>query len=108
MCATRAEPRTSFESLAKQLLVVHPEIPHEWRTVKSWLAPDRLDLICAAGAPNEVFASLLDYQIVVGDQADHTDFEAFGRDVTADHIGREAFDHFVALLVQHGHLDAAP
>src|SRR5437899_171701 len=63
---TRSMPNQldgAFQSLARRFLSEHPEIPHQWREVKSRLAGNRLDLVCGAGTDNEVFASLLDGQI---------------------------------------------
>jgi hypothetical protein len=95
----------AFEDLARTFLAEHPEVRHEWRDVKSRLHGDRIDLICGVDAPNEVFASLLGYQIALGlTKGEHHDFESFGRGLTDEQVAREAFERFVALLDRHGHL----
>jgi len=97
---------SAFQSLACRFLSEHPEIPHQWREVKSRLAGNRLDLVCGAGTDNEVFASLLDGQIAVGvANGIHQDFEDFGRGRTDEEVAREAFDYFVTLLGEHGHVE---
>jgi len=98
----------AFERLARGFLATHPQIKHEWRPVAKWHGT-RTDLVCAPGLPNEVFASLLGHQIAVGATAatDHEDFEDFGRSLSDDQVAQEAFDCFVALLREHGHIDAA-
>jgi len=91
-----------FERLARELLAQHPEIPHEWRPIRRWWGK-RLDLICAPGAPNEVFASLTGGAITVGvTKGAHDDFEHFGRRVTDEDVAREAFERFVEALTQSG------
>jgi hypothetical protein len=45
----------AFQSLATTFFLEHPNIAHEWRTVKSRLSEDRVDLVCAPGAANEVY-----------------------------------------------------
>ena len=100
-------PDDAFESLAKAFLLNHPEISHEWRRVKSRLSGDRVDLVCAPGAANEVYATLLGGQIAVGDRADHTDFADFGHGLSDEEVAQEAFNDLIELLRRHGHLDAA-
>jgi len=95
----------AFEGLAKKFLAAHPEVGHEWREVKSRRDGDRTDLICGVGAANEVFASLLGYQIALGlTKGEHQDFESLERGLTDEQVAGEAFARFVALLDQHGHL----
>ena len=95
----------AFESLARGFLADHPEISHEWHTVKSW-GGDRLDLVCRLGTQNEVFASLFGYQIAVGvTNGRHRDFEDFGRGLPEEQVAQEAFDEFVNLLRDRGHLE---
>jgi len=95
----------AFESLAKEFLAAHPEVGHEWREVRSRRDGDRTDLICGPGAANEVFASLLGYQIALGlTKGEHQDFESFGRGITNEQVAKEAFERFAALLDEHGHL----
>jgi hypothetical protein len=93
----------TFESLARDFLVAHPEIQHEWREARSG---DRLDLICGVGTATEVFASLLGYQIALGlTLGEHEDFEDFGRGLAEEEVAREAFARFTDLLRLHGHLN---
>ncbi len=102
------ELQSAFESLARRFLSEHPEVRHEWREVKSRWVGDRVDLVCGAGAANEVFASLLDGQIAVGlTSGVHQDFEDFGRGRTDEEVAREAFDYFLKLLRDHGHVERA-
>ena len=57
-------------------------------------------------SPNEVYASLLDWQIAVGvAKGEHEDFEDFGRGLSDEAVAAEAFGHFVALLKKTGHLE---
>ena len=95
----------TFESLARSFLTEHPDVRHEWREVKDRFWGDRTDLVCGSGTPNEVFASLLGYQIAVGlTNGDHQDFEDFGRGLADSEVAREAFEYFVGLLRHHGRL----
>ena len=97
----------AFERLAKEFLAQHPEIQHEWRTVKSRWSSDRTDLVCAVGTPNEVFATLHGHQIAVGPtKGHHDDYEDFGRGHPNEAIAREAFERFVEVLREYGHLNA--
>jgi|SRR5688572_6739691 len=99
---------SSFERLARAFLGEHPDVQCEWRNVKELLWGGRTDLICGADTPNEVFASFnRGGQIAVGATVtgDHEDFEDFGRDLSDDKVAREAFDRFVKLLREYGHLN---
>jgi hypothetical protein len=99
----------AFERLAKTFLSNHPEVAHESRQVKSRAEGDRIDLVCGVGAPNEVFASLLGYQIALGlTQGEHQDFEDFGRGLTDEQVADEAFERFINLLDSYGHLASTP
>lgn len=99
----------AFANLATLFLAQHPEVPHEWREVKSRIWGERVDLICGAGSPSEVYASLMDWQIAVGvATGDHDDFEDFGRGLSDEVVAAEAFGRFVELLTKHGHLEAEP
>ena len=94
-----------FHNLAKQFLAQNPNIPHEWREIRSRIGGNRVDLICAPNSPNEVFVSLLGSQIVVGrTHGEHVDFEDFGRRISDDQLAREAFDGFLEILAENGHL----
>ena len=106
MTAARVETDldAAFERLAKAFLAEHPEVRHEWRKEKSLGSYERVDLICAPGAPNEVFASLHGHQIVVGPTSgEHEDFEDWGRRLTKAEVAQEAFERFVVILVEQGH-----
>jgi hypothetical protein len=107
---TKTTLDAAFESLAVAFLAQHPTIPHEWRDVTSrWWGGVRRDLICAPGQKNEVFASLKGTQIALGiTSGDHEDFEDFGRSVSDEEVAREAFDRFVEVLSEAGHLDPQP
>ena len=96
----------SFEELLRAFLAMHPSVNCEWRDVNEWLS-SRTDVVCGVGLETEVFASFnRGGQITVGVTSDpeHKDFEDFGRGLTDQEIAREAFNHFVALLREHGHL----
>jgi hypothetical protein len=95
----------AFESLATHFLSRHPEIPHEWRRVKDPVWGERTDLVCGIGTPNEVYASLLGYQIAVGaTSGDHHDFEDYGRGLSDSDVAKQAFDRLTELLRLQGHL----
>lgn len=95
----------AFANLATAFLARHPEVRHEWREVKSRLWGDRVDLVCNPGSPDEVYASLLDWQIAVGiAHGNHDDFEDFGRGLSEEAVATEAFERFVQLLRERGHL----
>lgn len=97
---------TSFEELIKAFLAAHTSVTCEWRDVKELLS-SRTDLVCGVGLPTEVFASFnRGGQITVGvtNEGNHEDFEDFGRGLTDQQVAREAFDHFVTLLREKGHL----
>ena len=95
----------TFERLAKAFLAEHPQVRHEWRHIKTPLAGDRIDLICGVGSREEVFASLLGHQIALGVTAgEHEDFEDFGRGLSDAEVAGEAFERFVEVLGQNGHL----
>jgi hypothetical protein len=96
----------AFEHLAREFLSQHPEIPHEWRQMRSRWWRDRVDLVCGVGAPNEVFATLHGHQIAVGPtKGHHDDFEDFGRGLSDEAVAREAFDRFVEVLAEAGYLE---
>lgn len=98
----------AFQNLAKQFLAQNPGVPHEWREIRSHISGNRVDLICAPDTLNEVFVSLLGMQIVVGrTDGEHEDFEDFGRGMSDEEVAREAFDSFVQVLSDNGHLQPA-
>ena len=97
----------AFESLARAFLAEHPEVVHEWRSVKHWWG-SRRDLVCAPDSPAEVYASLLSGQIAVGDRTHHTDFGDFGRGLSHEAVAREAVEYLIELLEQHGLSTARP
>jgi hypothetical protein len=95
-----------FERLVREFFMDHPEIVHEWRDVKE-LFGSRRDIICEAGTPREVFASLnRGGQIAVGitRTGNHGDFEDFGRKVSDSEIATEAFNFFIECLRETGQL----
>jgi hypothetical protein len=103
----KTEMDLAFEQLARDYLLQHPEVPHEWREIKSWNGA-RLDLICGVGRPNEVFVSLNGGQITVGvTKREDSDFEDWGRAMSEADIAREAFDYFVQVLRREGYVVSA-
>jgi len=98
---------SAFELLARQMLARNPAIQCEWRSVHDKVWGHRVDLVCNAGSPDEVWASIRDYTIAVGDANRHVDFESFGPDLGDALVAAKALSHFAALLREHGHPDAA-
>ena len=96
-----------FESLAREMLAQHPAIKHEWRPIKSRWRGDRLDLACNPDSVNEVWATIREAQIAVGDRDSHQDFEDFGRRLSESALAHEAFRYLVALLREHGNPEVA-
>jgi hypothetical protein len=96
-----------FESLAREMLANNPAIKHEWRPIKSRWAGDRLDLVCNPDSPNEVWATIREAQIAVGDRNDHCDFEDFGRRIGEEALAGEAFEYLLNLLRSNGTTVAA-
>lgn len=95
----------AFADLASAFLAKHPEVQHEWREVRNRAWGERIDLICGVGSQNEVYASLLDWQIAVGvSGGEHDDFEDFGRGLSDEAVAAEAFERFVQLLRKGGHV----
>ena len=99
-----AQASQVFQAMARRLLAVHVNVPHQWRTVPSVVSGDRIDLVCGDGSRPEVWASLWPDQIAVGSGDEHTDFEAFGRDLSAEALGAEAFSAFEQLLKEHNYI----
>ena len=62
------------ESLARDMLARNNSIKHEWRPVASHWWGDHLDLVCNPETANEVWATIRDGQIAVGDRESHHDF----------------------------------
>ena len=96
-----------FESLARDMLARNPAIKHEWRPIDSRWSGDRLDLVCNPKSANEVWATIRDGQIAVGDRDSHQDFEQFGRRLSESAVAKEAFKYLVTLLRAHGDPEAA-
>jgi hypothetical protein len=88
-----------FEALARAFLTKNSQIRHEWRQVRDAFG-GRTDLVCYPGEPHEVFASLTATQITVGFGGEETDFEDFGRGLTAAQLAAEAFLRFKHLLAR--------
>jgi hypothetical protein len=91
-----------FEKLAREYLTQHPRIDHVWRPIQDKWSGDRTDLVCDEGKESEVFASLRETAIAVGDKLDHTDYEDFGRGLTSHQLAAEAMAYFIELLGKHG------
>jgi hypothetical protein len=96
-----------FESLARDMLARNPAIKHEWRPIDSRSSGDRLDLVCNPKTANEVWATIRDGQIALGNRVSHEDFEQFGRRLSESALAEEAFNYLVTLLRAHGHPEAA-
>ena len=96
-----------FEQLVTPFLAAHPSLSYQWRTVRSWFASDRRDLVCDPGTPREVFVTVRADAAVVGTIDFHDDYQDFGTGQTDAEIAREAFARFVELLRENGHLDRA-
>ena len=95
-----------FERRARVLLSQNPALRHEWRSFPSRFFGDRLDLVMippSATAP-EVWATLYNSQITIGAGSEDRDFESWGRQMSDDQVGEEAFAAFVELLTEHGYL----
>ncbi|WP_395683497.1 hypothetical protein [Dokdonella sp.] len=78
--------RDLFEALAR----ANPQLTYEWRNKSTPTWGSRLDLVCAVGTPVEVFASVFESSVAVGDLAGHTDVEDFGRGFSDAQIAEEA------------------
>ena len=98
---------SAFEQLVQPFLAAHPELRCEWRAVRSRLAGDRRDLVCAEGTSREVFATLQPSAAVIGTPDFHEDYQDFGIGQSDAELAREAFERFVELLRERGHLDQA-
>ena len=78
--------RTLFDALASS----NPQLTHEWRNKSTPVSGRRLDLVCVVGTPAEVFASVFESTVAVGDLSGHTDVEDFGRGFSDAQIAEEA------------------
>jgi hypothetical protein len=96
-----------FEKLVTPFLEANPSVSCQWRTVQSWLAGDRRDLVCAEGTPREVFVTVRPGEAVVGTRDFHEDYQDFGTGQSDVEIAGQAFARFVELLRENGHLDRA-
>ena len=86
-----------FEQLAREFLKSRADIPHQWKSISnSW--GGRADLVCWPDTQQEVFASLSDGQITVGNRVVDKDFEDFGRGLSKLQLATEAFDYFQELI----------
>lgn len=88
-----------FESLARDFLAQHPDVPHSWRQIHD-PAGGRTDLICWPETHAEVFASLTDYQITVSTRESEDDFETFGRDMSDEDLAREAMARLELIITK--------
>lgn len=100
--ATTERAEAAFESLAREMLARNPAIKHEWRPIKSRWSGNRLDLVCNPESLNEVWATIGEAQIAVGDCDGHQDFDDFGRGLPESALAHEAFNYLVSLLRSHG------
>jgi hypothetical protein len=92
------EFRRLFGALAERISALR----FEWRDKSSLMSGPRLDLVCAVGTPAEVFASIFESSVAVGDLSGHTDVEDFGRDLSDSELADEAFRLLEQKLEQHG------
>lgn len=92
------EFRRLFGALAERT----PALRFEWRDKSSLVSGPRLDLVCAGGTPAEVFASVFESSVAIGDLFGHTDVEAFGRDLSDGELADQAFRLLEQKLEQHG------
>ncbi len=96
-----------FQSLAERLLAKNPDIHHEWRLIPSAFWGDRIDLVCDPESDHEVFATLRPDEAVVGDKVDREKFQDFDGSSSGSALAKEAFEHFVDLLRNHGFIRQA-
>jgi hypothetical protein len=75
--------------------------------VHDWLTGQRRDLVCVEGTPREVFVTIRPDNAVVGTPQFHDDYQDFGEGRSDAELARAAFDRFVELLRERGHLDRA-
>jgi hypothetical protein len=105
--ARTEEAEAIFESLARDMLARNPAIKHEWRPIDSRGSGDRLDLVCNPKTANEVWATIRNGQIAVGDHESHEDFEQFGRRLPESALAEEAVKYLISLLRVHGYPEVA-
>ncbi len=98
------ETHREFEALARDYLQRNPGIGHEWRRVDDSLYGGRTDLIVALDSEAEVFATLRDDAIAIGDKDGHVDFEDFGRGLTRQKLATMALAELIKLLARKGHV----
>ena len=96
-----------FEELARWYLTEHREVRADWRPIASRLWGDRLDLMCVRPDGHEVWATIRPGQIAVGIGPEHADFEDFGRGMSEEQLGEEAFAEFRDLIEGRGPRGAA-
>ena len=95
-----------FRRLFGAVAVRNPALVHEWRDKSSSTWGRRLDLVCAAGTPSEVYATVFESSVAVGDATGHTDVEDFGRGLSDGEIAQEATSLLEAKLEEHGLITA--
>lgn len=61
-------------------------------------------LVCGEGTSREVFATVRPTAAVVGTPNAHDDYQDFGMGRSDADLARDAFERFVELLREHGHL----
>jgi len=97
-----------FRRLFGAVAARHTALVHEWQDKSCLTWGPRLDLVCAAGTSSEVYATIYEYSVAVGDAAGHTDVEDFGRGLSDGQIAQEAISLLEAKLDQHGLITAVP
>ena len=88
-----------FVKIARDYFSLHPEISHDWREIRD-IAGGRTDLVCWPDTPHEVFASLTEHQITIGNNNTDQDFESFGRNVSDIDLANEAWKYFEELITK--------
>ena len=91
--------------MAREYFAQHPDIPHTWREIKD-ASGGRTDLVLWPGTSLEVFASLTESQITVGDGNTAEDFESFGRSLSDKELACEAWASLESQIRKHGGDDA--
>ena len=102
---TTLSTHRSFEKMAREYLAEHNDIPHKWREIHD-VSGGRTDLVCWPDTSEELFASLTEYQITVGNSGSTEDFEKFGRKISDEELAGEAWAQFMALITEIRHNDA--
>ena len=94
-----------FERIAREYLAQHPDIPHRWREIRD-ASGGRTDLVLWPETSLEVFASLTESQITVGDGNTAQDFESYGRGLSDKELASEGWRLLESLIRTRGGNDA--